>query len=339
MSELLPFTNAALQATIDQTAANGGGVVEVAAGIYQLSDAIHLRSGVRIVGEKGTIFRKNPSVSSVISDYLGYGHYEVMVEEPEKFEVGMGIFVSDHTANYFFSTTATILEKRGNALIIDRMLNSDIYPDNEATASTLFSLVSCIDIHDASIENIVLEGDIDETLILNGCRGGGVFLLNSQRVRIENIEVRHFNGDAISFQQCIDVAVKGCDLHHNQGSGLHPGSGSVRYVFERNHVHQNTSTGLFYCLRTSHSRCENNLFEDNGGAGISIGERDTNHLIRGNTIRGNGGAGVLFRQPLRNGGDMVRLEHNQIGPNCTHSSHVGAEIVIGSGLRDIYCAS
>ncbi|MGQ9813657.1 MAG: hypothetical protein ACUVR3_00650 [Candidatus Roseilinea sp.] len=83
------LTNQALQRAIDDVAAAGGGVVEVPAGIYRMRDTLHLRSGVRVIGEPGAVLLKEPSVTVPLLDCLGYDHYEFTVTEPDKLQVGM----------------------------------------------------------------------------------------------------------------------------------------------------------------------------------------------------------------------------------------------------------
>ena len=328
-------TNQAIQKALDDAAAAGGGTVIVPAGTYMLHDAVHLRSGVRLVGEKGAILKKVPSVSSPVADYLGYGHYEFTVTEPAKFRVGMGVHLLDDNAGGFYTTVATIIDRKGELFFIDRMLNHDYDPRANARVVSVFPLVEGFGVEDAAVEGLVLDGNYPaETFRLTGCRGGGVFLLGSQRVRVVNVEVRNYHGDAVSFQQCADILVERCRLHHNTGHGLHPGSGSVRYVMRGVRAYDNGGCGIYYCLRTTHSILEDCELLDNAQAGISIGERDTDHLIRRNRVRGNGLAGVLFRQPARRGGNRVLIRDNAIGPNCTEKGD--CEILIPAGLRQVW---
>lgn len=307
---------ASLQRAVDDAAAAGGGTVEIPDGNYMMTNSLHLRSGVNVLGEGKAVLLKAPSISSPIADYLGYGHYEFTVSQPEKFKIGMGVHLTDHHANGFYETVATIIGKKGHSLFIDRMLNHDYNPHEGGLASTLFPLVAGYDIRNATVRGLVLDGNPAETRILNGCRGGGVFLLNCHNVLLDKLEVRNYRGDAVSFQQCTDIELTNCLLHDNRGSGLHPGSGSVRYIFRGNRVLNNTGCGLYYCLRTKYSLCEDNVLADNGLSGISIGERDTHHLIRGNIISGNGGSGILFRQFIHQGGDNVIIENNRLEHNC-----------------------
>ena len=328
-------TNFTLQRLVDEAARAGGGVVEVPAGEYLLHDALHLRSGVHVVGESGTVLRKVPGVSSRIVDYLGYGHYEITVAEPEKFHPGMGVHVIDQQSMGFYTTVATIIGKDGERLFLDRMLNHDYEPEAEAMAVSVYPLVEANGVCDASLEGVCLDGNKDDEIFeLNGCRGGGVFIYQSSRIAVRGVEVRNYLGDAISFQQDIDITVEGCHVHDNRGGGIHPGSGSVRYLLQDNWVHDNGGCGIFYCLRTTHSICRDNLIENNAQAGISIGERDTDHLVIGNIIRHQGGPGILFRKPTRRSGDRVRLEGNTLIGNCSREGE--AEIEVSGDLRQLH---
>ena len=334
------LTNRTLQSAVDEVAAAGGGVVEIAAGTYCMHDSLHLRSGVRVVGERGTVLLKQPSISVPLLDYLGYGHYELTVTEPDRLAVGMGVYVWDDDSSGFYRTVATITGRTRELVFIDRMFNHDYHPSRNGCVSTVFPIVSGVGVVDVAVENLTVDGNVEESRRIDGCRGGGVYLLLAQRARVEGVEVRHFNGDAVSFQQCADVAVRGCSLHDNAGGGIHPGSGSVRYVVQGNDVRDNGGCGVFYCLRTSHSVCEDNRLERNGQAGISVGERDTDHLIRGNTISSNRGPGIDFRRPVAHGGDRVRVEDNRFRSNDLGVELPGerAEIRIPNGLEVVHVA-
>jgi hypothetical protein len=328
-------TNAVLQQAVDDVAKAGGGTVIVPAGVYEMRDALHLRSGVRVVGGRAAILRKAPSVESRIPAYLGYGHYEIIVAEPDKFPVGTGVHILDGGSGGFYTTVATVIGRDGDRLLINRMLNHDYHSRNNARAVSVFALVEAEGVHDAAIEGLTIDGQAErQSMVLNGCRGGGVFLIGSRRVAVRRVEVRGYRGDAISFQQCADILVEGCHIHDNTGTGLHPGSGSVRYVMQDNRVHDNGGCGVFYCLRTTHSICRRNELRANGRQGISIGERDTDHLIEANKIVANGAEGVLWRGFTYRGGDRVVLRTNQIGPNGAKGKR--SEVALAGGLRDVH---
>jgi len=308
-------TNVTLQAAVDKAARAGGGTVQIPAGTYPMDDALHLRTGVHIVGEPGTILKKVPGVSSTILPWVGYGQNEIQVKEPGKFKVGMGVTIGDKNSFGFYETVASIIGKTGNTLFIDQPLAHDYSPPAGAWVRSTFALISGRDVTDVSIRNLTLDGNVKEKFGINGCRGGGINLLGAHRAVIEGVEVTNYNGDAISFQRCTDVFVRHCHVHHNKGTGLHPGSGTVRYVMTDNCSEHNGGCGVFYCLRTKYSICENNYIAHNGRAGISVGERDTDHVLRGNHITDNGGPGILLREPCLQTGDRLWIEGNELANN------------------------
>ena len=329
------LTNVAIQQAVDEAAAQGGGVAEVPAGVYWMHNSLFLRDNVRIVGEEGVVLKKVPSISSKIVDFLGYGHYEILVAEPEKFEIGMGVHILDNNSFGFYTTVATIIAKDGELLFLDTMLHHDYNPRIDARAVTVYPIVAAYGASNASLENVTIDGNrAEETFDLTGCRGGGIFIYRSRSVTVRNVEVKDCRTDGISFQQNVDVTVEGCRIHHNTRCGMHPGSGTVRYVMQNNCVHDNGGSGIFYCLRTTHSICRDNIVENNAQAGISIGDRDTDHWVVGNRVTGNGQAGVVFRPPCRISGDRVRLEGNTIAGNCRREP--SAEIDIADGLKQIH---
>lgn len=331
-------TNSTLQKLVDR-----GGTVRIPAGTYWMHDALHLRSGTRLIGEPGTILKKVPSVTSDIVPWIGFGQYEFAVKEPKKFKPGMGVIIADKNAFGFYETAATIIGRNGDQFYIDRPLAHDYAGQNGGHVTSVYPLISCRNANDVSIRNLILDGNHPkETRSINGCRGGGVFLQYSNRVEISGVEVRHLCGDAISFQQSTDVRIHDCHLHHNTGGGLHPGSGTVRYVMAHNCIEHNGGCGIFYCLRTKYSICEDNLIQHNDRAGISIGERDTDHLVRNNIVHGD----IVFREPAWESGDRVWLEGNiidnvilerDIHQVCL-TGNTMKNLQVGPGCTDIFVA-
>jgi len=331
--EYIGNDNAVLQRAVDD-AARTGGRVDIPAGTYEMRNALHLRDNVSVIGEAGTVLRKSPSVQSTLNQVAGYGHFEFSVSEPELFEIGMGVLLSDDNAHGFYTTAATIIDRIGDHFFIDRPFAHDYRPEANAVATSVFSLVEGFGVRECCVQDIALDGNYpEESREMNGCRGAGLFLLQSHGALLDGIEVRNFHGDAMSFQQCTDIEVLKCDLHHNSGGGIHPGSGSVRYRLQKNRIRQNGVCGIYYCLRTTHSLCEENVIIGNGAEGISIGERDTDHIIRNNVIENNGGAGIDLREPFTDSADRCWIEGNQLkGNNCDGKS---AEISIARDLHDV----
>ena len=108
---------------------------------------------------------------------------------------------------------------------------------------------------------------------LNGCRGGGIFLFECERVSIRNCVVRNYRGDGISFQVSHHVIVEDCLSENHTGLGIHPGSGSQQPVVRRCRSIGNGQDGLYVCWRVKHGLFEQNEIRGNDRCGISIGQR------------------------------------------------------------------
>lgn len=310
-------TNEALQAAVDHVAARGGGTVQVAAGVYEMADSLHLRSGVTVRGAgRETVLRKAASVVSPIVGYLGYGHYDVSLAEPDRFRVGMGVWISDERSMGFYDTVATLTWREGERFGLSRFLNHDYGEAQDGRVVSVYPVISGYHVEDAAVADLVIDGNREANERLHGCRGGGVFLLGSRKVRLNRLCVECYHGDGISFQQCVDLRIEDGLLTGNAGAGLHPGSGSVGAVVRNVKIADNGADGIYYCLRAAYSLCEGCEVVRNGGPGISIGGRDTDHWIRGNTIHDNRGPGILFRAGSRYmGAHRNRIEGNTIVAN------------------------
>jgi len=327
-ADIVGNDNRALQAAVDYIAALGGGVVEIGEGEFIMHDSLHLRSFVTVRATSGkTILRKAKAASSALAVDGDYGEEQITLLDPAGFKVGFGIAVWDKNSGGFHTTVARITGQNGNIFSIDKPLNADCMTHDKAQAATVFPVVSGYNLEGARIENLIIEGNKEENLPLNGCRGGGIFLYRAFGTVIENCVVRRYNGDGVSFQQSNDVAVRGCVSEENSGLGIHPGSGSQRPTVRDCIARRNGEDGLYLCWRVRHGLFEKNLFEDNGRYGISIGHKDTDNLLQENQVRSNRQEGVFFRnETVGMAGHRNRLENNVIENNGTKGESAGIRV-------------
>jgi hypothetical protein len=283
-----------------------------------------------------TVLRKAPEVRSQLSADLGYGHFDVSLAEPDKLRVGMGVLIGDDRAGGFYQTVATLTWRDGDRFGIDRMLNHDYSRGANGSVVSSFPVISASYVENASVSDLAVDGNrAQNPHCINGCRGGGVFLIQAHDITLSGLHVADVNGDGISFQQCKTTVIEDCVCEDNAGLGLHPGSGSAGAVMRRCTCRRNGADGIFYCLRVSFSLCEACTITDNGRHGISIGGRDTDHLIRGNTIRNNGGCGIYFREHDRvMAGNRNHVEANELAENCQMSGE--AEIHVAAPVADVH---
>jgi copper-binding protein NosD len=313
-ADLVGSDQRVIQAAVDYVARLGGGTVRILPGVYRCRNAVYLQSHVRIVGSGAdSVLIKEPSVKTKLLKDADWYDQEVTLDDPKGFEVGDGIVLHTRNPNNgsFDTYKRTLIARNGNRFKLDKMLVENFWLKGGATAATLFALFDGMQVSDVVIENIALDGNRAANDNLNGNYVGCIFLRESNRIRMEKLETRNFNGDAISWQVCHDVRVHNCHSHDNAGYGVHPGSGSQRTVVTNNRLERN-DIGFFFCWGVKWGLCEKNTIVDSKRFGISIGHADTDNLIRDNDVRGSGKIGVFFRQ---DGGESFSPNRNRLEGN------------------------
>jgi len=327
-ADIIGADERALQAAVDYIARLGGGTVEIGPGDFLMRDSLHLRSFVTVRGTPGkTILRKARAATSPLALDGDYGEEQITLINPKGFEVGHGVAIWDSRSGGFHTTVARITGRNGNTFSIDTPLNADCMVANKAQAATVFPIVSGYHLEGAQVEHLIIDGNREENVALNGCRGAGIFLYRGFGTIIENCVVQNYHGDGISFQQSNDVLMRGCVSEDNAGLGLHPGSGSQRPVIRECIARRNGEDGLFLCWRVRHGLFEKNILENNGRFGISIGHKDTDNLLRENEVRANQQDGVFFRNETAGmAGHRNRLEKNLIENNGIKGEAAGIRV-------------
>lgn len=327
-ADLIGADNRVLQAAVDYIAGLGGGTVEIGPGEYLMRDSLHLRSGVTVRGQAGkTCLRKADSVESALALDGDFGEEQITVADPSGFDVGSGVAIWDDHAGGFHTTVARITGRRGNTFAIDTPLMADCMVQNHAKAATVFAVVSGHEVRNVRVEGLVILGNKDANVPLNGCRGAGIYLYRGHGAVLKDCIIRGYNGDGISFQQSNDVRVEDCVSEDNVQLGLHPGSGSQRPIIQRCIARGNGTDGLFLCWRVRHGVFEDNTLEGNGRYGISIGHKDSDNLLQRNRVSANAREGVYFRkESLGMAAHRTRLVENVIENNGTAAPSPGIRI-------------
>ncbi|MCZ7648535.1 MAG: right-handed parallel beta-helix repeat-containing protein [Planctomycetota bacterium] len=290
----------AIQAAVDYVAGLGGGTVLLGPGRFELRNAVTLRNRVRLAGTPGkTELVACAGLETQLVLDGDCNERRVTLAEPDGFRVGDGISIQDKRMSGGFGVTTATLTARApddpRAFLISTPLYYDYMVAQEASARLTFPLIGAWGARDAEVRDLSLDGNKAQAQPLNGCRGGGIYFFECERMAIRDCVVRAYQGDGISFQVSNDVRIERCRVEACAALGLHPGSGSQHPVLLDNRSIGNGGDGLFVCWRVKHGRFERNEIRANGGHGISIGHKDTDNLFMGNTIAANGGCGVLFR--------------------------------------------
>jgi parallel beta-helix repeat protein len=320
-----------IQAGIEYLNRLGGGTLRILPGTYLLHNALHLRPNVTLQGSgETTILRKADSVVTPLARDSDWFEYGAAVKDAAGFTPGGGIMLRSKTGPgewQFDVLRATITAIQGNVLFLDRLTLKDFWMDKDATAATVFPILTAENVDDVQVKDLVLDGNRDQNEHINGNFSGAVFLQHCNRWRFENVTARDYNGDGFSFQVCDDIQFQGFRAMNNADLGFHPGSGSQRPVF-RDCTAKGNSLGLFFCWAVSDGLAENCTFSENKQYGISIGHRDTDNVIRNCTIERNGEVGILFRKESTEfrGGHRNRIESCTIRDTGTDKPGIGIDI-------------
>ena len=322
--------NRALQGAVDYVAGLGGGTIYIGEGRYLMRNALTLRDNIHIVGVPGkTILAACDGFSSPLAADGDCNQHEITVKDPTGFRVGDGISVFDkNSSGGFYVTTATLTAQTGpNVFRISRPLYADYQSAKQGTVRLAFPIVGGWQIKHASIKGLVIQGAQKNAQPLDGCRGGGIYLFESDDVAIRDCTVRNYNGDGISFQVSQNVVVENCLTENNTGHGLHPGSGSQHPIVKHNKSTGNGRDGLYVCWRVRNGLFEDNTLTGNQACGVSIGHKDSDNLFLGNQMVGNTRAGITFRNESEAmGAHRNRFEKNLILDNGPAQSGVGVAI-------------
>lgn len=335
-ADLKDYTCEAIQTAIDALNKRGGGTVKLNPGTYKIKAPVKLASNMSLVGSgENTILCKIDGVRTHFIIDADYGELKLTVHDASGFVPGMGVQIYDERQKGGWAvSTAIITGVDRKVIYIDDYLVRDYRADHNGILSNACSIVSAINAENVTIANLAIEGNKENNDFINGCRGGGIYLHKVKDAIIENVLVKNFNGDGISWQITEDVIVRNCEVTGCSNSGLHPGTGSPRSLIEGNTIHHNERDGLFICWRVQHGIVRNNKFHENGRFGLCTGHKDTDMLFEGNQIFENGKDGVHFRgERESNAPHRNVFRENTIENNGTVSGGYG--ISFNSPARDV----
>ena len=304
-----------IQAGIEYLNRVGGGTLHILPGVYNLRNAIYLRPNItmRGSGEK-TVLRKANSVVTALTKDSDWFEYGVRVKDVSGFAPGGGIMLRSKKGAgdwQYDVLSATVTAIHEDIIFVDRLTKENFWIDANATAATIFPILTAENVDNVVVEDVVLDGNRDNNEHINGNFAGAVFIQRCNRWLFKNVIATNYNGDGFSFQVCDDVEFRDCKAINNSDLGFHPGSGSQRPVFRNCAAHGN-SQGIFFCWSVSDGLVENCILSENTKYGVSIGHRDTDNIIRRCRIERNGEVGILFRNEV----NEFRCGHRNLIEDC-----------------------
>ncbi len=323
-ADIQGFDNEAIQLAVDALP-DEGGTVSMQAGQFTIKAPVRMRSNVRLIGSgPETVLRRIDGYHSPFIIDADYGELKLTVKDASGFTPGMSFQVTNDPCGLCWDvTTGVITDIVDNVLYIDTYLVRDYDCEKNGMVTNAGSCVSARGVENVLISGFTVDGNRDNNDLLDGCNGGGVAIMKSRNVTVENVRVMNFNGEGITWQITENVTVRDCEISGCSNNGLHPGTGSPNSLIEGNDSHNN-KVGLFICWRVHHSTVRDNRFHNNLDCGISTGHKDTDVVFDHNHIYENGGDGVYFRdQDLKNSPHRNTFINNIVENNGTLDGKYG----------------
>jgi len=317
-ADIQGYSNEAIQFAVDALPADGG-TVRLNAGQFKMKAPVRLRSNVKLIGSgPETVLKRIDGYHSIFIIDADYGELKLTVEDASGFEVGMSFQVTNFSNSSCWDvTTGVITGIVGNVLYIDTYLVRDYECEKNGVVTNAGSCVSVLNAQNVLVSNFTIDGNREKNDLLDGCNGGGIVIMKSKYVTVENVLIKDFNGEGITWQITENVSVRNCEINGCSNNGLHPGTGSPNSLIEGNNSHNN-KVGLFICWRVQHSLITGNQFHHNGDMGISTGHKDSDVTFKNNHIFENGGDGVYFRnEDLKNSPHRNLFINNIVENNGT----------------------
>lgn len=297
-ADIQGFNSAAIQTAIDALRkTSNGGTIKLLPGTFDIIAPVRLYSNMTLIGSGfKTVLKKCAGFRSKFTLDADYGELQIKVADASGFREGMAVAVYDDDQRTGWAlTTARITGIKENTIYIDDYLLRDYRSDRNGTISNACSVIEAVSAENIRIADLTVDGSGESNDMVDGCRAGGVYLHKVHNALVENVTVKDFNYDGISWQITEYVTVRNCEVFGCANSGLHPGTGSPFTLIEGNNCYNNGGYGLFVCWRVRNGIVRNNKFHDNGINGICTGHKDTDMLFADNNISGNGADGVHLR--------------------------------------------
>jgi hypothetical protein len=344
-ADISGFTSKAIQTAVDALLLHGGGIIKLYPGTFEIMAPVHLYSTMELIGSgtETVLHKVDGSRTNFIVD-ADYGEKKLTVEDPSGFDLDMGVQISDSVNNNAWAVSTSIITKiEGNVIYIKDYLLRDYRADRKGVISNSCSVVSAVECENIRIADFTIDGNKATNDVINGCRGGCIYLHKVKNVLVEDVIIKDFSGDGISWQITENVTVQNCEVSECRKGGLHPGTGSYKTVIERNNIHNNERDGLYVCWRVQNGIVKDNKFHHNGRYGLCTGHKDTDMIFENNYINNNGKSGVFFRKESALNaphGNVFRnniIEDNGIkvkGYGLSFNSPVEGTLLEGNIIRD-----
>ncbi|MEI8309198.1 MAG: right-handed parallel beta-helix repeat-containing protein, partial [Verrucomicrobiota bacterium] len=258
-----------LQTAIDALPAGGGAVI-LPKGEFVLHRPLFLREGVTIRGQgaETKLMLPSPIVWSKIAAPAVVGDTTVTLEDASKFSPDWMLSLGDAEMYYLRATPPWYVKSvQGNTITLSQPLDRAL--PKGALVGNWFPVFHTANSSNIEIRDLDIIGRGDDPAPFLGSYGtSGVTFFFTREVRVDNVNIHGWKGDAFSFQGGRENLLTASQALQPHEKGFHPGSCQQRMIISRCLADGSGDDAFFFCRYNQLSAMSNNTYLNSKAAMI-----------------------------------------------------------------------
>ncbi len=258
-----------LQTVIDALPASGGAVI-LPKGEFVLHRPLFLREGVTIRGQgaETKLALPSPIVWSKVAAPAAVGDTSVTLEDASKFAPNWMLSLGDAEMYYLRATPPWYVKSvQGNTITLSQPLDRAL-PEG-ALVGNWFPVFHSANTSGIEIRDLDIIGRGDDPAPFLGSYGSsGVTFFFCREVRVDNVNIHGWKGDAFSFQGGRENLLTASQALQPREKGFHPGSCQQRMIISRCLADGSGDDAFFFCRYNQLSAMSNNTYLNSKAAMI-----------------------------------------------------------------------
>src|SRR5262249_43337723 len=150
-------------------------------------NAVFLQSHIRLLGSgPETVLVKEATIKAKLALDSDWFDQEITLADATGFRVGDGVCLRARNPHNNSTTVIkrTLIARSGSRFKLDKGLRENLWLIGEATATTLFPILTGEFIHSVAIENLMIDGNRTNNENLDGNYAGCIFLQDCKDITI-----------------------------------------------------------------------------------------------------------------------------------------------------------
>jgi hypothetical protein len=257
------------QTAIDSLPESGGAVI-LPKGEFILHRPLFLREGVTIRGQgaETKLMLPSPIVWSKMAASAAVGETTVTLEDASKFAPGWMLSLGDAEMYYLRATPPWYVKSvQGNTITLNQPLDKALPKD--ALVGNWFPVFHAANTSGIEIRDLDIIGRGDDAAPFLGSYGtSGVTFFFTREVRVDDVTIHGWKGDAFSFQGGRENLLTASQALQPREKGFHPGSCQQRMIISRCLSDGSGDDAFYFCRYNQLSAMSNNTYLNSKAAMI-----------------------------------------------------------------------